>query len=447
MQQVPSWSGAINAFKFAKYPIPILTKYARTYGETFKFRIGGLGPKAITTIEPEVTQYVLQKNHRNYLKSDIQLKQLGRFAGKGLLTTDGPYWLRQRRLIQPGFHRQRLANLVSLMSKVLERFEAVFEEEAEKGVSIDFMQRMMQVAFSLVTASLFDTKVSEEQLTELNQFINDLQSFIILVVRRPYLNWWYSLSGQMRKHDKIADDARQIVLGIINQRRESGVPKDDLLQMLLDARYEDTGEGMTDEQLMNETLILFVAGHETAANAMSWFWYLMDQHPDVAEKIRQELYTVLGDRSPGFEDLPKLVYLKQAIQETLRLYPPVWITDRVPIEEDKFHGYHFSKGTIIIPFIYGIHHNPRLWPDPERFDPDRFSPEKVKQQIPFAYLPFGGGPHLCIGNHFAMMEMQLIVASLIRKFRFRLRPGIEIRPQSLITLRPWPEMKMTVEKI
>jgi cytochrome P450 len=206
--------------------------------------------------------------------------------------------------------------------------------------------------------------------------------------------------------------------------------------MLLDARYEDTGEGMNDQQLFEECAILFVAGHETSANALAWTWYLLAQHPDVVQKAREELATVLGDRQPTFEELPKLEYLSQIIEESMRVYPPAWITDRIAAEDDEWNGIKIAKGVVVVTYFYGAHHSPNYWQNPEQFDPERFSKENKKQHIPFAYSPFGGGPRLCIGNNFAIMEMQLVLATMLRAYNFELIPNQTVIPQPLITLRP-----------
>jgi cytochrome P450 len=206
--------------------------------------------------------------------------------------------------------------------------------------------------------------------------------------------------------------------------------------MLLDARYEDTGEGMNEKQLLDETLILFVAGHETSANALTWTWYLLSQHPEAVVKIRREIVEKIGDRPPEFADLPKLEYLTQVIEESMRLFPPAWITDRVAVDDDQYNGIDIPKGIAVVTYIYGAHHSPDYWPEPEKFIPERFSKENKKKQAPFSYLPFGGGPRLCIGNNFAMMEMQLALARLVPRYDFQLAEGQSIELQPLITLRP-----------
>ena len=206
--------------------------------------------------------------------------------------------------------------------------------------------------------------------------------------------------------------------------------------MLLDVRYEDTGEPMTDRQLLDESKIIFVAGHETTANALAWTWYLLSRHPEVVVRIREELERVTGGNNPGFDDLHRLEYTASVIEESMRLYPPAWITDRQANEADEVGDLKIPKDAIVVPFIYGVHRSERLWEDPEAFNPDRFAKEEKSRMPAYSYMPFGGGPRLCIGNSFAMMEMQMILATILRRFDIELVPDQTIEAQPLVTLRP-----------
>ena len=206
--------------------------------------------------------------------------------------------------------------------------------------------------------------------------------------------------------------------------------------MLMNARYEDSGKGMTDQQLLEESLILLIAGHETTANALAWSWYLLSQHPQMVDQIRKEIDEVLGHEELTFQILPRLKYLNAVLQEAMRLFPPAWITERIPINDDQFEGMILPKNRIIGIYIYGVHHAPEYWPDPEKFDPSRWMGDKKKNQIPFSYLPFGGGPRLCIGNNFAMMEMQLLMIRMIPRFDLQLSDEYPVENEPLITLRP-----------
>jgi cytochrome P450 len=302
---------------------------------------------------------------------------------------------------------------------------------------------MTTTAFRIIARSVFSNSLAEAQLERMAELLTAIQAFYVRTVRQPYLQPWQHARGQFRRHDQLAAELRDIVRGYIRQRKQaSGPPPDDLLQMLLDARYEDNGEPMTEEQVLDEAAILLVAGHETSANALSWMWYLLAQHPEVVAKLRSEMTQVLGDRPPTFVDLPSLGYSLQVIQETMRLYPPAWILDRVASEDDTYNGLALPKGTLISGYLYGIHHSVKLWEEPEAFRPERFGPDQIRQQMPYAYIPFGGGPRLCIGNQFALTEMQLVLLEMLRRFDIEAvaQPPVDLLP--LITLRPRQEIKV-----
>jgi cytochrome P450 len=319
------------------------------------------------------------------------------------------------------------------MNEVIEERLAKFDEEIKAG-PVNMAEHMMDMAFSIIMRSIFSISVPEEQVQKMSGQITQIQAFVIQLIRQPYLNWWRALSGKIKEHEAIAADLEDAIRKLVHQRQDSGETRDDLLQMLLDSRYEDTGEAMNEQQLLDELKIIFVAGHETSANGLAWAWYLLSQHPEALTKIREELQQVVGERTVAFEDLPKLEYLSQVVDEILRLYPPAWITDRMAVEADEFNGIKIAKGAIVATYIYGAHHSPEHWENPEAFRPERFA---KNAKIPaFAYLPFGGGPRLCIGNHFALMEMQLVIAEMARRYDFALEPGHEVVPQPLITLRP-----------
>lgn len=413
-------------------------------GPTYGMYLGGLKP-GILTIEPEIIQQILQKNHRNYPKSPLHFEKLAYFLGNGLLTSTGNYWLRQRRLIQPGFHRQRLEALTGIMQDTIEQQLERFEQRI--GQEVEAYQEMMEMAFRVVASSLFSTAITETELQELSFAITRLQEFIIRQIRQPYLEPWFRISGQIKKHERYTGLADRVIKNSIKKRLEGTENADDLLQMLLDARYQDTGEPMNEQQLLDESKIIFVAGHETSANALAWTWYLLAQHPAITQKLRAEITDVLGDRRPTFSDLPNLTYTTQVIEESMRLYPPAWITDRVSIEEDEIGAVRIPANVMAIPYIYGAHHNPAIWEDPEVFNPDRFSAGNRKKIPPYAYLPFGGGPRLCIGNNFAIMEMQLILAEMIRRYHFELLPGQDIQMKALVTLRPFPGVRMKFTRL
>jgi cytochrome P450 len=414
-------------------PIPILSENIRNYGKSYTFHIGGL-KKGIVTTEPEFIQHVLQKNHRNYRKSGIQTDVLGRYVGRGLLTSDGAFWLRQRRLIQPAFHRDKLEHIAGIMATEVDRY---FSTQMTHGQIADIYREMHTLAFRVVARSLFGAEVHEDVLRTLSENITIVQRFVTRRIRQPYLHPWFVLSGKLRRHDEISAHSRELLRDIIRGRKESGDSQNDLLDLLLSSRYEDTGLPMEEQQILDESLILFVAGHETSANALTWCLYLLTQHPKWYAAVRDEC----AAHGSSFTNLMQLQITRQVINETMRMYPPAWIIDRLSNDEDEILGYRYPKDTFTIQYIYGVHHDEDLWPDPSRFDPTRFDPEKVKGHIPYSYLPFGGGPRLCIGNQFAMLEMLLIISYITRHFDLSF-VGEHPAMQPLVTLRPKGEVLM-----
>ncbi|WP_020536297.1 cytochrome P450 [Lewinella cohaerens] len=429
-----------TTLSFAHDPIAGLQAYTERYGNTFYLYIGGIS-KSLVTIDPEVAQHVLQKQHRRYEKSPIQTDVLSKYIGRGLLTNTGSSWLRQRRLIQPGFHRDRLATLTNIMQGVIDQeLDLLCQRNKESGM--DIYEEMLRITFRIVGRAIFSEDVVEEELNQLGAKITQIQEYVIKEVRLPFLRWWYILTGKRERNLSLSRDILDMQRQFIRRREENGATRDDLLQMLLDSRYEDTGLPMEEQQLVEETGILFVAGHETSANALAWTLYLLAKHPEIQEQLRNELEEIAPGRPPGFTELRSLPILTNVIKESMRLYPPAWITDRIALEDDEIGGVKIPKGTIVIPFIYGIHHATQYWDDPEEFRPDRF----LNHQAPFTYFPFGGGPRLCIGNNFAMMEMQLVIAAWLRRFSFQLIPDQGIKAKALITLRPANGIQMYLQE-
>ncbi len=432
-----------NIRNFSANPIPVIQASIRKMGDTYSTFLGP--QKVIITQDAKHIQYILQKNHKNYHKSKM-VRTVAEIIGEGLLTTDGAYWLQQRRLIQPGFHRQKLQALVSIMQKETQAFLEELQQYAQSGEVIDLSKEMMKITLRIIAKSLFSTGITEQDLELIDHVITEQQKFVVKKVRQPYLRPWLFLSGENRRQTKIGDELDQLLKNIIQTRQKSKEPFDDLLDMLLGVCYENTGKGMTDQQLRDESLILFLAGHETSANALTWMWYLLSQHPEIEAKILEETNQVLQNRQVVFTDIPYLQYSKKVLQETMRLYPPAWIMDRVPLEDDQLGEFDLPKGTIVNLFIYGTHRNPTYWENPEEFNPERFTKEAIKQRPAFSYFPFGGGPRLCIGQQFAYIEMQLVLAEMIRKFRIKVVDNQEVEIFPLVTLRPKNGIKVRLEE-
>ena len=392
---------------------------------------------------PEDAKHVLQENNRNYGRAPA-FRVLQLFLGDGLLTSEGDFWLRQRRLAQPAFHRQKLALLTETMIEESVAWVTHLREQATGNPSVNITQSFMDVTMRIVCRTLFGTDVQGHQLTGLSHALEQLNAIankrIVGPVRFPL---WVPTPDRLTfiREAALVD---KLIYGFIHQRRTEPVMHDDLLDMLLNAEDEETAERMSDRQLRDECVTLFAAGHETSAVAMGWTIYLLAQHPDVMIRLREEINTALGDGTPTPETLRSLPYTAQVIQESMRLYPPAWALSRRALADDQFGEFTVPAGSTVLLSPYLLHRDPVNWPDPDRFDPERFQPEKAKERHPYAYVPFGGGPRLCIGNQFALMEMQILLALFVRNFDVSLPTGYWVGTRPLITLRPRKAIQLPV---
>lgn len=419
----------LDAEGVRRNPIPYHKRYFDQFGDSFSLQIGR-SKHLILSRDNEIAQHILQKNQRNYHKSKFQSVYLSKYLGKGLLTVDGDFWLKQRRLIQPAFHKQKMNQLVENMNETI-----VSElKELEEEKCIDLFPVMSQLAFNVVAKSLFHLSISEEKLNRIKYIIEEVQNFLIKEIRLPHKAWWFSVSGQVAKHLELAEENNRIIQEIIDERTTSGEPVNDLLQLLLETRYEDTGEGMSVKQLIDEIKILFIAGHETSANALTFTLYLLGRNPEIQQKVLDEILEIEAQTENVVEQLQKMTYLNAVINEAMRLYPPAWITDRQNVEDDTIGPYHLKKGTLIGVSFYELHRNPKYWENPEEFIPERFLGEQKKHSMQYFY-PFGAGPRMCIGAGFAIYEMCLTVAHVVKKYVIKSETDI-VQFNPLITLKP-----------
>lgn len=410
-------------------PIPYHTKYFEKLGDSFSIRIG-LSKHIILSRDNEVAQEILIRNQKRYHKSKFQSSYLSKYLGKGLLTVDGDFWLKQRRLIQPAFHKQKMNQLVENMNQtIISELSGVIDEK-----QTDLFPVMSQLAFNVVAKSLFQVSISEEKRDRMKFIIEEVQNFLVKEIRLPHKSWWFSLSGQVKKHELLALENNNIIREIIDIRNSSEEKYNDLLDMLLETRYEDTGEPMSTTQLIDEIKILFIAGHETTANALTFVLYLLGRHPEVQQKVFEEILEIESNTIDIIEKLQKMTYINAVLNEAMRLYPPAWITDRQNIEDDFLTGYHIKKETLIGISFYALHRNPKYWVNPDRFDPERFLGDQKKISMRYFY-PFGAGPRMCIGNGFAIYEMCLTLNYIVKRFKIR-SIGEDISVNPLITLKP-----------
>ncbi|MDQ3911883.1 MAG: cytochrome P450 [Actinomycetota bacterium] len=423
--------------------LDFLLSAARDYGPVIGFR--WLNRSSLLLDHPDHIGHVLRTNNRNYLKSK-NYEPVRLVVGEGLIVSEGDFWRRQRRLAQPAFHRKRIAGLASLM---VAETEAMLERCAPSSRGqdepFDVHREIGGLTLRIVAKALFGADVGEDavgRISEAQTFLNGyvdsrMGAFPKLPHRIPTPN--------NVRYRRALKDLEGTVYSLIDGRRSNG-GSEDLLSMLLEARDEETGQGMGDVQLRDEVMTLLIAGNETTAVALSWAWYLLSRYPEVKQRLHGEVDAVLRGRAPTFEDLPRLPYTAAVLKEAMRLYPPAWIFSRRPIEDDEIGGYRVPAGITVLISPYVTHRNPLYWEDPEAFDPERFDEELPTGRPEFAYLPFGGGPRKCIGDRFALTEGVLILATVAQRYNLRLVSGRKVAPEPLVTLRPKGGVPVVLEE-
>ncbi len=388
---------------------------------------------------PEYIKDVLV-TRQHYFRKSRMLQRAKILLGEGLLTSEGALHTRQRRLVQPAFHKQRLAGYAETMAAFGQRARARWRD----GEALAIDQEMMRVTLAVVAKTLFNADI-ESEANEIGQALTDILS-LFETIMMPFSELLERLrTPSVRRFERAKERLDRTIYRIIRGRRESGRDYGDLLSMLLLAQDEETSGGMSDQQVRDEALTLFLAGHETTANALTWTWYLLSQHPEVEAKFHSEIDSVLAGRLPEPGDFGRLPYTETVLAESMRLYPPAWGIGRMVIRDYEVAGYDLAPGSIVLVSPYVVHHDPRWFSEPERFDPERWRPEEKARRPKFSYFPFGGGARVCIGEHFAWLEGVLLLATLGQKWRFRLVPGHPVAHRALITLRTRHGMKMIAE--
>lgn len=425
----------VSLSKFLKHsltilrnPLPFHKANFLLHGDSFRLKIG-FGKSVIFTRDAEFLSYVLQKNQKNYSKSPIQTRDLAKYIGKGLLTAEGEKWQKQRKLIQPAFHKSQLILL-------LDTIYAIIQKELDKMVvdkPIDIFPIFNDLAFQTVVKSLFSSEIKDVDIKKLQHTTEITQQMLVKELRQPYLGWWFKLSGKIKFHIDLINKSRAILKRLVNQRKQNSSKQNDLLDMLLDARYED-GSFMDEEQLLDEILILFAAGHETTSNALTFTCELLARNPESQSKILEEVQKIKNESSDIMHWLKNANYTKLVIEEAMRLFPPAYFIDRINKEADEFNGFSLPKGSNLLFSVYEVHRHPDFWQKPEEFIPERFLNENVK--FSKNYYPFGAGQRMCIGNNFAMYEMILTIMTVVERFEIlEKKETIQIKP--LITLKPF----------
>jgi cytochrome P450 len=418
-------------------PLRFLVETARAYGPVARIRLPRA--EAYLVSQPNGIKRILQDNSDNYGRQTYSFQVLRATLGDGLLTTDGDFWRRQRRIAQPAFHKQRLAAFAGAMTEAADELVQRWRPLAGRGEILDVVPELLRLTLQILGRSLFGQDLSRAAATVgrsltvvLRHTITTINSLFPMPEAVP--------TPANRRFKAALRELDAVVFETIQQRRHDGIHRNDLLSMLIETRDAETGEGMTDRQLRDEVMTLMLAGHETTAMALSWTLSLLSRHPSVRRTLEEELGRVLGGRAATLDDLPSLPYNRRVLEEGMRLYPPAWAVTRSVVADDEVDGFFIPAGSMAIVSPYVTHRDPSLWPNPEGFDPDRFAGDPPR----YAYYPFGGGPHLCIGAGFAMMEAQIVLATLAQHFHLDLVPNHPLDPEPMVTLRPRHGIKMSL---
>jgi cytochrome P450 len=419
----------LRGIRLSRSPITEIDYNMKKFGGTYSAIFPG-NLRLILTEDPGFINYVLRERHTNYRKSEMSSGRGARLFGNGLVFSNGDYWLRQRRLIQPGFHTRRLQGLYAILNRMIDEAIAAFPA----GGNIDIYPLMYRLSFDVALRSLFDISLPDSTKAQLSRLFTEVQNFLIDDIRQPFRRVFYPLNGQQKAAYGKSARMKEMVGGIIRLRRADSGEYDDLLDMLLCARYEDTGEPMTEEALIGEVLVLLLAGHDTTANTLAWLLYLVAGD----KKIQQRLIdTARAMTDP--QDCIRNDYFHAVINEAMRLYTPGWIADREALTDDQYGKFSYPAGSIIITYFYGLHRSSAHWPDAEAFRPERFLDENGKIRKMNAFFPFGAGPRMCIGNNFAMAEMCCFLWSFFSHFAISstgrtpaLKPLLTLRPDKVL---------------
>jgi cytochrome P450 len=416
-------------------PLGFLSGIARQYGPVSHIKL--LTRHVYIVNEPELIREILVTQAKAFTKNPV-LQRTKVILGQGLLTSEGEFHLRQRRMAQPAFHRERIQGYAAVMiDRALKTREGLRD-----GTTIDLAHEMMTLTLAVVAKTLFDANVDDDA-DEIGGALTELMDMFPMLMS-PWADILQKLPIpsvlRMRRAVKRLD---RVIYGLIGERRRSGEDRGDLLSMLLLAQDEEGDGGqMTDLQVRDEAMTLFLAGHETTANALAWTWYLLSKNADVERKMHEEIDVVLRGRTPQPSDYPLLPYTEMVLAESMRLYPPAWAIGRMARHDVTIGPWTIPKGAVALPMQWITHHDARFWPDPERFDPTRFTADEKAKRPRFSYFPFGGGPRICIGESFAWMEGVLVLATIAQKFRFEIDGTVETQP--VITLRPKGGMRARV---
>lgn len=392
----------------------------RKLGDVYELDLGVIS--IVLLNHPDYAQYILRDNPRNYAKGGDLWENVREIIGDGLITSEGEYWRRQRHMIQPHFHRQHLAGLTTLMVEAIRDSLADWEASAQSGEPFNIAKAFAHITMRVIVRSMFGNNLNETDANKMSIALEYVLDYVVKNMVAGKIPQWIPVPGRKRYHEMLAT-ADEFLYNMIEQRRREGNYGNDLLSMFLNLADDETGEALTDKEIRDEVATIFLAGYETTSIAMTWACYMLTQHTDITTKLRTQVDTVLGKRLPQFEDLTQLTYPRMVMEETMRLYPPVFWLPRTTINDDVIGGYHIKAGQMIAAVPLTIHRHPDFWQNPDTFDPENFAPDAAKQRHPLAWMPFGAGQRLCIGRDFAMMEGALILAQVMQHYDFKLIPN------------------------
>lgn len=426
-----------STIAFQRSPLDYIGGLIKTYGDILTFRLPT--SRIVVLSHPHYVKHVLQQRAGNYPREATAHKMARNMFGNGLATiSGGPQWRRQRRLVQPSFHYQRVAAMSEHMLAVIHETHERWQQLAASGEVLNTNDEMRQLTLRVAARALFSLE-DEEQVARFARAVNRMDHELSAYMRFPLVPLSVPTAGHRRFWASMRK-VGEIIQYVIDRQHADPVDRGDLLSLLMETRDDETGEPMSDEQLRDEIFVMLFAGHETSANVLTWVLYRLARHYDVQKRVQQEIEQELQGRDPTLPDCAKLVYTRCVIDETMRLYPQQWQGWRAATEDDEIAGYRIPAGTDIFFSTYHVHRHPDFWDDPESFQPERFLPEQAAQRDRSAYLPFGSGPHLCVGNQFALTEMLLLLASLLRRYDIELAEDVAVAPKPLVTLGPEREV-------
>ena len=432
-----------GASDLRKNPLKYIIELDKTYQGIVHLKF--LRRDIVLLNDPVLVRDVLQTNQKHYVKN-LMYDKLKLLLGEGLLTSEGQLWKRQRKMIQPSFHKQHINNLFDEMLSCTNEMINEWKVEIEDGGKIDFALEMMKITLQIIAKTMLSADFKTEAQSvgvSLTYILKALEKRVLRGVNSPM--WLPTADNTEFKNKLKVLDA--LIYKLISDRRQTGHQKGDLLDMLMESRYEDNGEAMPDNLLRDELMTIFLAGHETTATGLTWTFYLLDKHPEVYQKLKNEIKEVVGDGELTFQHLHQLKYTKACINESMRLYPPVWVIGRKATADNMVGGYLIKKDTTILMSPYIVHRHPDYWKNPEVFDPERWETEEVKQMDKFAYFPFAAGPRMCIGNSFALLEAEIILTRVIQQFDFSYIGKSAPEMEPTVTLRVKDGMPMQVRNL